>query len=65
MRLMLSGGDSMDEVDRMATLMITHKLEVMQMCDRVLAVDQGEIVVDGSFETADALVSYFFISFVF
>ena len=55
MRLMSLGGDSMDEVDRMATLMITHKLEVMQMCDRVLAVDQGEIVVDGSIETADAV----------
>ena len=52
MRLALLGGDSMDEADRKTTLTIMHKLEVMQMCDRVLAVDQGEIVVDGSFETA-------------
>ena len=50
MRLTLLGGDSMDEVDRKTTLMITHKLEVMQMCDRILVVDQGEIVEDGSFE---------------
>jgi ATP-binding cassette, subfamily B (MDR/TAP), member 1 len=48
MRLTLLGGDSMDEVDR--TLMIAHKLEVMQMCDRRLVVDQGEIVEDGTFE---------------
>ena len=47
MRLTLFGGDSMDEVDRKTTLM---KLEVMQMCDRILVVDQREIVEDGSFE---------------
>ena len=49
-RLTLLGGDSVDEVDRKTTLMITHKLEVMQMCDRILVVDQGEIVEDGTFE---------------
>ena len=34
----------------MTTLMITHKLEVMQMCDRILMLDQGEIVEDGTFD---------------
>ena len=50
MRLTLLGGDLKDEVDRKTTLMITHKIEVMQMCDRILLVDQGEIVEDGTFE---------------
>jgi len=42
------GGEEMEE--RKTTLMITHKLQVMQMCDRILVVDQGEIVEDGTFE---------------
>ena len=36
--------------ERKTTLMITHKLQVMQMCDRILVLDQGEIVEDGTFE---------------
>ena len=36
--------------DRKTTLMITHKLQVMQMCDRILVVDQGEIVEEGTYE---------------
>ena len=39
-----------EEKERKTTLMITHKLQVMQMCDRILVVDQGEIVEDGTFE---------------
>lgn len=46
-----SGGGSNDNgEERRTTLMITHKLQVMQMCDRILVVDQGEIVEDGTFE---------------
>ena len=44
----LGGGSK--EGERKTTLMITHKLQVMQMCDRILVVDQGEIVEDGTFE---------------
>ena len=36
--------------ERKTTLMITHKLNVMQMCDRILVVDQGEIVEDGTYK---------------
>ena len=36
--------------ERKTTLMITHKLQVMQMCDRILVLDQGEIVEEGTFE---------------
>ncbi|KAF8323853.1 hypothetical protein DL93DRAFT_2222741 [Clavulina sp. PMI_390] len=32
------------------TLLITHKLPVMQMCDRILVVDGGRIVEDGTFD---------------
>lgn len=39
-----------EEERKKTTLMITHKLEVMQMCDRILMLDQGEIVEDGTFE---------------
>jgi ATP-binding cassette subfamily B (MDR/TAP) protein 1 len=44
-----NGGEE-EEEERKTTLMITHKLQVMQMCDRILVVDQGEIVEDGTFE---------------
>ena len=44
------GVDGDGEEERKTTLMITHKLQVMQMCDRILVVDQGEIVEDGTFE---------------
>ena len=48
-----NGGEEEEEgkrEERKTTLMITHKLQVMQMCDRILVVDQGEIVEDGTFE---------------
>jgi ATP-binding cassette subfamily B (MDR/TAP) protein 1 len=49
-----ANGDSKEEEEgweeRKTTLMITHKLQIMQMCDRILVVDQGEIVEDGTFE---------------
>ena len=44
------GGGEKEKEERKTTLMITHKLQVMQMCDRILVVDQGEIVEDGTFE---------------
>jgi ABC-type multidrug transport system ATPase subunit len=49
-RLTTMGGDSEEREERKTTLMITHKLQIMQMCDRILVVDQGEIVEDGTFE---------------
>ncbi|EPQ50798.1 P-loop containing nucleoside triphosphate hydrolase protein [Gloeophyllum trabeum ATCC 11539] len=33
------------------TLMVTHKLPLMQMCDRILVVEDGVIVEDGPYET--------------
>ena len=42
--------DTDGEEKRRTTLMVTHKPQVMQMCDRILVVDQGEIVEDGTFE---------------
>ncbi|KAJ7632730.1 P-loop containing nucleoside triphosphate hydrolase protein [Roridomyces roridus] len=32
------------------TVMVTHKLPVMQMCDRILVVHEGQIVEHGSFD---------------
>ncbi|KAG6814573.1 hypothetical protein H0H92_000101 [Tricholoma furcatifolium] len=32
------------------TVMVTHKLQVMQMCDRILLVDDGQIKEEGTFE---------------
>ncbi|TFK52865.1 P-loop containing nucleoside triphosphate hydrolase protein [Heliocybe sulcata] len=32
------------------TLMVTHKLPLMRMCDRILVVDEGAIVEDGPYE---------------
>jgi ATP-binding cassette subfamily B (MDR/TAP) protein 1 len=32
------------------TLMVTHKLPVMKMCDRIVVVDHGRIVDEGSYE---------------
>ncbi|TFK71455.1 P-loop containing nucleoside triphosphate hydrolase protein [Pluteus cervinus] len=32
------------------TVMVTHKLQVMQMCDRILVVEEGEIKEHGSYE---------------
>ena len=46
----LKDNDEVNVDERKTTLMITHKLQVMQMCDRILVVDQGEIVEDGTFE---------------
>jgi ATP-binding cassette, subfamily B (MDR/TAP), member 1 len=49
-RQLTTWNDGDSEEERKTTLMITHKLQVMQMCDRILVVDQGEIVEDGMFE---------------
>lgn len=46
----IRGLTSSSKGEERTTLMITHKLQVMQMCDRILVIDQGEIVEDGSFE---------------
>ncbi|PPQ75830.1 hypothetical protein CVT24_000698, partial [Panaeolus cyanescens] len=35
---------------RRTTVMVTHKIEVMQMCDRILVVQDGEIVEEGRFD---------------
>jgi len=32
------------------TVMVTHKLQVMQMCDRIIVVDGGEVKEDGTFD---------------
>ncbi|KAJ7219370.1 P-loop containing nucleoside triphosphate hydrolase protein [Mycena pura] len=37
------------KVDR-TTIMVTHKLPVMQMCDRILVVHEGRIVENGSYD---------------
>ena len=49
-RLTFLGVDKVDT--RKTTLMITNKLEVMQMCDRILAVDEVEIVEDSMPDSA-------------
>ncbi|KAG6854708.1 hypothetical protein C0991_002421 [Blastosporella zonata] len=32
------------------TVMVTHKLQVMQMCDRIVVVDDGQIKEDGTYD---------------
>lgn len=32
------------------TLMVTHKLPVMRMCDRILVLDQGQVAEEGTYE---------------
>ena len=32
------------------TILITHKLPVMRMCDRILVMDRGRIAEQGTFE---------------
>jgi ATP-binding cassette subfamily B (MDR/TAP) protein 1 len=49
-RLTTLGNGGEEKEERKTTLMITHKLQIMQMCDRILVMDQGEIVEDGTFE---------------
>ncbi|KAF8802026.1 P-loop containing nucleoside triphosphate hydrolase protein [Phlegmacium glaucopus] len=48
--LMTCDGGGAGKGEGRTTLMITHKLQVMQMCDRILVVDKGEIVENGTFE---------------
>ncbi|KAF9564020.1 P-loop containing nucleoside triphosphate hydrolase protein [Agrocybe pediades] len=39
-----------DDQGRRTTVMITHKLEVMQMCDRIVVLQDGKIVEQGTYE---------------
>ncbi|KAF9045011.1 P-loop containing nucleoside triphosphate hydrolase protein [Panaeolus papilionaceus] len=39
-----------EEGGKRTTVMVTHKMEVMQMCDRIVVVQDGEIVEEGRFE---------------
>jgi ATP-binding cassette subfamily B (MDR/TAP) protein 1 len=32
------------------TVMITHKVPVMKMCDRILVIDGGEVAEQGTYE---------------
>jgi len=35
---------------KMTTVMVTHKVQVMKMCDRIVVVDDGEVKEEGTFE---------------
>jgi len=46
--------------DGRTTLMITHKVPVMRMCDRIIVVQEGEIVEQGSYEALMARRKVFY-----
>jgi len=45
-----SGSSSSHTMPTTTTLMITHKLEVMQMCDRIIVLHEGRVVEQGSYD---------------
>lgn len=44
--------DTIQRLDRKGrtTVMVTHKVPAMQMCDRILVVDNGRIVEEGKYD---------------
>ncbi|SPO30837.1 related to STE6 - ABC transporter [Ustilago trichophora] len=47
---------------RMTTLVITHNLEMMRKCDRILVLKQGKVVEQGSYDALVATVGGYFAS---
>ncbi|KAG2006754.1 multidrug resistance protein 1, variant 2 [Coprinopsis cinerea AmutBmut pab1-1] len=38
------------ETPKMTTVMVTHKVQVMQMCDRIVVIGDGEVKEEGTFD---------------
>ena len=44
------GGNGVDREKRPTTLMVTHKVPVMRLCDRIVVLQDGVVVESGTYD---------------